>query len=183
MKADESARVPESDRRLLALWAADCAERVLPLFEDRCLRDGRPRKAVATARAWARGESRVTEARAAASAAHCAARETEDAAARAAARAAGNAAATAHAAGHARAAAAYAVMAAAGAAGRPVAGLTAAGVRAGPVAPTAGAVVAREHDWQYGRLPEHLRELMASSLRLRAVKRRPTGHAAVPGAD
>ena len=38
----EDARVPspqslsEADRRLVAAWAADCAERVLVLFEERC---------------------------------------------------------------------------------------------------------------------------------------------------
>ena len=31
----------EIDRRLVAVWAADCAERVLPLFEAECRDDER----------------------------------------------------------------------------------------------------------------------------------------------
>jgi len=100
-----------ADHRLLALWAADCAERVLPLFEAHSPADQRPRSAIEAARAWARGELSVGAARAAAFAAHAAARDVEDTQARAAARAAGHAAATAHVVGHARHAAAYAVTA------------------------------------------------------------------------
>lgn len=102
----------ETDRPALTLWAADCAERVLSLFEDRYPDDRRPRDAVGAARAWARGEISVGAARRAAFAAHAAAREADDTAARAAARAAGHAAATAHVADHARHAAAYAAAAA-----------------------------------------------------------------------
>jgi hypothetical protein len=93
------------DRRAQAAWAADCAERVLPYFEKAFPDDDRPRKAVEAARAWARGEIRVSEARTAALAAHAAARDAAAAgqlAACAAARAAGHAAATAHVASHAR---------------------------------------------------------------------------------
>lgn len=36
----------DEDRRRIALWAADCAERVLPLFEAKAPADTRPRKAV-----------------------------------------------------------------------------------------------------------------------------------------
>ncbi|CAD6010360.1 protein of unknown function [Agreia sp. COWG] len=46
----------ESDRRLVAAWAADCAERVLPLFETEAPDEDRPRDAIARARAYARGE-------------------------------------------------------------------------------------------------------------------------------
>ena len=46
----------EPDRRLVAAWAADCAERVLPLFEREAPDDDRPRDAIARARAYARGE-------------------------------------------------------------------------------------------------------------------------------
>src|SRR5215218_1204368 len=38
------------------LFAADCAERVLPIFERRCPQDDRPRQAIEAARAFARGE-------------------------------------------------------------------------------------------------------------------------------
>ena len=93
------------DRRAQAARAADCAERVLPYFEETFPNDDRPRKAIEAARAWARGEIRVSEARTAAIAAHAAARDAAAAghpSACAAARAAGHAAATAHVASHAR---------------------------------------------------------------------------------
>src|SRR5438093_6625697 len=85
--------------RLLAAWAADCAEHVLPLFEEGNS-DDRPRRAVETARAWARGEVSVGDARKAAVGAHAAARGTTSKSATAAARAAGHAVATAHMADH-----------------------------------------------------------------------------------
>ncbi len=92
-----------------ALEAADCAERVLPLFESRFPNDDRPRRAIEAARAWARGEIRVGAARSAALGAHAAARDAAGyPTACAAARAAGHAAATAHVITHARAAALYA---------------------------------------------------------------------------
>jgi len=89
------------DKVSLAVWAADCAEHVLPLFERHRPEDDRPRKAIEAARAFARGEIRVGVARKAALAAHAAARDCTNDAARAAARAAGHAAATAHSARHA----------------------------------------------------------------------------------
>src|SRR5918999_6322643 len=46
----------ESDRRIAAAWAADCAERVLWLFEAEAPQDRRPREAIARTRAFARGE-------------------------------------------------------------------------------------------------------------------------------
>jgi hypothetical protein len=82
----EAEQTPE--HAALALQAADAAERVLPYFEGRHPDDPRPRRAIEAARAWARGEITVGEARAAALAAHAAARETPHAESRAAARAA-----------------------------------------------------------------------------------------------
>jgi len=79
-----------ADQQREALWAADCAERVLPLFEAAAPTDRHPRSAIEAARAWARGELSVGAARAAAFAAHAAARDVEDTQARAAARAAGH---------------------------------------------------------------------------------------------
>ena len=46
----------KQDQRLLALWAADCAEHVLPFFEEKHPQDDRPRKAIEAARARVRGE-------------------------------------------------------------------------------------------------------------------------------
>lgn len=123
-------RLDKQDHRSLVLWATDCAEHVLPYFEEKYPEDDRPRNAVEAGRAWARGETTVGEARTAAFAAH------------AAARASGHAAATAHVAGHAAHAANYAVTAATDAA-----------------VPTA---TARERDWQYRRLPKHLRPVAAA---------------------
>jgi Imm-5 like putative immunity protein len=37
----------EADRRTVAVWGADCAERVLGLFEAEAPRDSRPRDAIA----------------------------------------------------------------------------------------------------------------------------------------
>jgi hypothetical protein len=101
----------EDDRRVLAVWAADCAQRTLSLFETRAPDDTRPRDAIDGLRAFARGEVRIGPVRALSAAAHAAARDTADPAAVAAARAAGQAAGTAHMAAHARGAAAYAAMA------------------------------------------------------------------------
>ena len=65
-------RLDERDHRSLVLWATDCAEHVLPYFEEKYPQDHRPRKAVEAGRAWARGEVALSKARAAAFAAHAA---------------------------------------------------------------------------------------------------------------
>ena len=106
----------DAHHRLLALWAAGCAEHVLCLFEQAQPEDERPRHAIEQARAWARGEITVTQARSAAVAAHAAAREAVGAA-KEAARAAGHAVAVAHMADHELGAAAYAIRAVRAAAG------------------------------------------------------------------
>jgi hypothetical protein len=102
----------EDDRRVLAAWAADCAERTLAVFERQAPRDSRPRDAIVGARAFARGALQIGAARKLAARAHAAAREVGDRAAVAAARAAGHAVAVAHMAGHAVGAPAYAALAA-----------------------------------------------------------------------
>ena len=58
------------DARTLRLFAADCAERVLPLFEARYPDDDRPRRAIETARRYAEGQATKVELRAAAAAAY-----------------------------------------------------------------------------------------------------------------
>jgi len=60
----------DADHHLLALWAADCAEHVLHLFENVRPTDDRPRQAIEQARAWARGDITWTKAREAAFAAN-----------------------------------------------------------------------------------------------------------------
>jgi hypothetical protein len=102
----------EEDRRILAPWAADCAERVLSIFEAEAPTDSRPRAAIDGLRAFGRGELKVGPARALSAAAHAAARSVANPAAVAAARAAGQAIATAHMGAHARGAPAYAALAA-----------------------------------------------------------------------
>ena len=42
----------QPDKKALALWALDCAERVLPLFEAKYPHDKRPRKALETLKDW-----------------------------------------------------------------------------------------------------------------------------------
>ena len=101
----------DDDHRLLAVWAADCAQHVLHHFEQARPEDDRPRRAIDMGRAWARGEVRMTQARTAAGHAMGAARDLTGAA-REAAYAAGQAAAVAHVAAHELGAAAYAVRAA-----------------------------------------------------------------------
>ncbi|HEX2206398.1 MAG TPA: hypothetical protein VHG93_01890 [Longimicrobium sp.] len=140
----------DSDHRLLALWAAACAEHVLPLFEAVQPSDPRPRRAIEQARAWVRGEVKMMQARAAGGAANSAARPLRGAA-RFAAYAAGQAAVVAHVAAHQLGAAAYAIKAARAAApnGR--------GESAGRL----------ECRWQREQLPEAVRELVLDDQRLR----------------
>ena len=130
-----------TNHRKLAIWAADCAERALPYFEERYPKDNRPRKAIEAVRAWAQtGAFKMADVRKAALAAHAAAREVEEySAARSAARAAGQAMATAHVPSHAIAAAIYAVTA----------------VRDATNSPDTDAATLKERNWQY----QHLLEL------------------------
>lgn len=101
------------DQRALARWAADCAERVLPLFEKAAPQDARPRKAIEACREWVQTDVfRMDVIRGVSLAAHAAARDMQaDPAACFAARAAGHAVATAHVAQHAFRAALYALKA------------------------------------------------------------------------
>src|SRR3989338_1848991 len=109
---------PRKEHEAWVLWAALCAEHVLPYFEKECPDDDRPRKAIKEARRWVReGKSmKMAVIRKASLDAHAAARATENPAARAAARAAGQAVATDHLATHPPGAAYYGLKAA-GAAG------------------------------------------------------------------
>lgn len=98
----------ETDRRTVAAWAADCAERVLALFEAEAPTDPRPRDAIARARAFARGELSAAEEIRRRFVAGRAAQSASSPAAVAAARAAAQAAGVAHMGAHALGAAAYA---------------------------------------------------------------------------
>jgi hypothetical protein len=100
-----------ADRRIVAAWGADCAERVLGLFEAEAPGDSRPRDAIARTRAFARGELDVSGEIRRRFMAGGAARGVKAPAAVAAARAAGQAAAIAHMGAHALGAAAYAAKA------------------------------------------------------------------------
>jgi hypothetical protein len=140
----------DSDHRLLALWAALCAEHVLDLFESTQPEDSRPRQAIEQIRAWARGEIPMTQSRTAAGHAMAAARDLRGAA-RHAAYAAGQAAAVAHVAAHELGAAAYAIKAARATAPDE------ASERAGRL----------ECCWQRDRLPAAIRELVLDDQRLR----------------
>ena len=143
----------DPQHRLLASWAADCAEHVLEYFQAQHPEDERPRRAIEQARAWSRGEISMTQAREAAYAAHAAAK-TATGAAREAAHAAGHAVATAHMADHELAAAAYAIRA----------------VRAASPADTRGEAGRIECQWQRERLPEAIRALVLSDEELRNRK-------------
>lgn len=140
----------DPDHRLLARWAARCAEHVLGIFESERPEDPRPRRAIESVRAWARGEITMMASRAAGGHAMGAARDLHGAA-RYAAYAAGQAAAVAHVAAHDLGAAAYAIRA------------------AGAAAPTeeADAAARAECRWQRERLPAGIRDLVLDSQRLR----------------
>jgi hypothetical protein len=133
----------KQDQRLMATWAADCVERVLPFFENAYPNDDRPRKAIETCRMWVRtGVFKMAEIRGASLAAHAAARTAkENDPACFAARAAGQAVATAHVPQHAFGGAYYALKAIAA---------------ADPV--HAEAKVTKEHHWQVRHIPAKLRD-------------------------
>jgi hypothetical protein len=140
----------DADHHLLALWAAACAEHVLGLFESAQPEDPRPRQAIEAARAWARGEIKMMQARAIGGHAMGAARDLRGAA-RYTAYAAGQAAVVAHVAAHELGAAAYAIKAARAAAPEGE------GESAGQ----------RECRWQRDQLPEAIRALVLDDQRLR----------------
>ena len=125
----------------MAIWAADCAERVLPLFEEAYPNDNRPRVAIEACRTWVRtGVFRMHDIRGASLAAHAAARGAkENEAACCAAHAAGQAVATAHVPQHAYGGAYYALKAI-----------------AATESTNAEAKVAEERNWQSQNLPEDL---------------------------
>jgi hypothetical protein len=129
----------DADHHLLALWAAGCAEHVLPLFEQASAGDQRPRQAIA-----------LKTAHQAAFAANAAAKGMPGAA-RFAALAAGQAVAVAHVAAHELGAAAYAIRA----------------VRASVAESEQEAMGQKECRWQREQLPDAIRELVLDDQQLR----------------
>jgi len=95
VRSAAAVELSERELRILGAWAADCAERTLPIFEAAAPGDTRPRDAIAGIRAFARGGKRDAKLRAVAWGALKAARDVGNAAA-ASARAAGLAAGTAY---------------------------------------------------------------------------------------
>ncbi len=130
--------VERTHQKILARWAIECAERVMPYFEDNFPNDHRPRRAIETLQEWLKtGVFSMSIIRKASLDSHAAAREVgEDSPARSAARAAGQAVATAHVPRHALGPAKYAQQAI---------------FRA-----TIGSIEAvnMEREWQYQRLME-----------------------------
>jgi hypothetical protein len=102
--------VVQTDKKILAEWAIDCAKRVLPYFEKEYPHDDRPRVALETLQKWIdTGEFSMKVIRKTSLDAHAAARQVpEGEPARSAARACGQAVATAHVARHSLGAAIYA---------------------------------------------------------------------------
>ena len=140
----------DDDHRLLALWAASCAEHVLGLFETVRPDDPRPRQAIEHIRAWVRGDITMMVSRAAGGHAMGAARDLRGAA-RHAAYAAGQAGVVAHVAAHELGAAAYAIKAA----------------RAAAPPGESDAAGRRECRWQRDQIPPAVRELVLDDQRLR----------------
>lgn len=132
--------IEKTNHKILAKWAIDCTEHVMPFFEKKYPDDIRPRNAIETLKTWIdTGVFNMAVIRKASLDSHAAAREVdEDIAAKSAARAAGQAVATAHVRTHSLAAANYATHAI---------------YRAtDPV--DAIKLVAKERDWQYRHLLE-----------------------------
>jgi len=101
----------EAERRLVALWAADCAERVLPIFQADVPDDDRVRDGIERTRAFGRGELGTAGEIRRRFEVGRAAKGTTTPAAAAAARSAGQASGVAHMGAHALGAAAYAAKA------------------------------------------------------------------------
>lgn len=140
----------DDDHRLLAIWAADCAEHVLHHFERIRPKDDRPGRAIDLGRAWASDEITWREARTAGGHANAAARDLRGAA-RHAAYAAGQAAAVGHVAAHELGAAAYAIEA----------------ERAAAAEDEREEAGRRECQWQRDQLPAEIRDLVLDDQRLR----------------
>lgn len=139
-----SQALSEVDRRIVALWAAECAERVLYLFEAEAPTDERPRDAIVRTRAFASGELSVAGEIRRRFVAGRAANSVSTPAAVSAARAAAQASGVAHMGAHALGAAAYAAKA------------------AGLAAPDRATAVDDEIRWQLAQVSPEARSALAS---------------------
>lgn len=137
-------KIFKPDQKILALWAADCAEHVLPYFEDRYPDDDRPRKATEAGRKWATtGMFSMAVIRKASLDAHAAAKIAKEDDAKYAAHAAGQAVAAAHVPTHALGSSLYGIRAAAAHSGNVDDGLI------------------KERGWQLQRLLEYVKQTSA----------------------
>jgi hypothetical protein len=134
----------EAERRLVAAWAADCAERVLGIFHAEAPDDDRPRALLDRTRAFARGDLGTAEQIRLRFAGGVGAGQVTAPAAAAAARAAGQAVAVCHMGAHALGAAAYAVKA------------------AGLAAPDRPEAVDEEIDWQVAHMSAEVRAALGT---------------------
>jgi hypothetical protein len=133
----------QPDKEALALWALDCAERVLPLFEENYPDDERPRKALETLKVWMDTSLfRMAVIRRASLDAHAAAKDAKEDYAKYAAHAAGQAVATAHVPTHVLGSSVYAIRAVAAYSGNVDDGLI------------------RERSWQLQRLRDITRNVV-----------------------
>lgn len=132
--------VKTTDHKILARWAIECTERVLPYFEEKYPDDHRPRQAIETLQKWIEtGVFKMSVIRGASLASHAAARDVgEDTPARSAARSAGQCVATAHVRTHSMGASQYALQAI-------------------YRATNSDEAVEKEREWQYGRLVKLIR--------------------------
>ena len=128
----------KTDHTTVAVWAIDCAERVMPYFEEKYPQDHRPRQAIETLKTWIdTGVFKMAVIRKASLDAHAAAREVgEDSPARSAAHASGQAVATAHVPRHSYGPAIYAQQA----------------IHRATNPTDADAAIAKERDWQLQHL-------------------------------
>ncbi|MCX6225906.1 MAG: hypothetical protein NTV01_14330 [Bacteroidia bacterium] len=129
----------KEQHRQLMKWACDCAEHVLPLFGEEI--DERLIKAIEVAKAWAKGNASVGDARKASVGAHAVAREYSNPCSIAVARAVGHAVATAHMADHSLGPALYGLKA----------------------VKNAGKSTDTERKWQDEQLPSEIKELVLTA--------------------
>ena len=136
--------IDQASHQTLAIWARDCAMRVLPHYESLFPTDPRPRQALKTLQDWIdTGQFSMSVIRSASLNAHAAARQVgDDTPARSAARAAGQAVATAHVRTHSLGTAKYAQQA----------------VFRATFPDEAQVSAAQERNWQYHHLENLIRE-------------------------